>query len=118
MSEFNFNPNPDDMQEVELDEYEQECRRIIELVYVNNRARELYAMDETGVAQARPEFYVEVAAKLIELTRLHPRDAQRLIGKVLQLVENNAVMRDRIRRRDRVQITRRVELVEPLEVPM
>jgi len=98
------------MQEAELDEYEKECRRSIELVYVNGRARELYAMDETGVVQARPEFYVEVevAAKLIELTRLHPRDAQRLIGKVLQLMENNAVMRDRIRRRDKVQIAGRV----------
>ena len=89
MSAFHINQNPEEMQEAELDAYEKECRRIIELVYVNDRARELYAMDETGVTQARPEFYVEVAGMLIELTCLHPRDAQRLIGKVLQLVENN-----------------------------
>ncbi len=81
MSVFHITRTPEEMQEAELDEYETECRRIIEFVYVNDRARELYAMDETGTAQVRPEFYIEVAAKLIELTRLHPRDAQRLIGK-------------------------------------
>ena len=105
------------MQEGELDRYEEEVRRIIEFAYTSGRGHELYAMDETGVAQARPEYYVEVAGMLMELTHLWPKDAQRTIGKVLQIVENNAVMRDRIRRRDKVQITRRVELVEPLEVP-
>ena len=117
MSAFHFNQNPEDMQEAELDEYENECRQIIELVFLDVRAREIYAMDEMGVAQTRPEFYIEVAAKLMEITHLYPRDAQRLIGKVLQLVEHNAVMRDRMRRRDKVQTTRRVELAEPLEVP-
>ena len=117
MSEFNFNRTPQEMQEAELDEYEKECRRIIEFVFLSERGRELYAIDEFLVTQARPEFYIEVAAMLIELSRLYPTDAQRLIGKVLHLVEHNAVIRDRIRRRDKVQITRRVEIAEPLEVP-
>ncbi len=117
MATSSFNQNPEEMQEGELDDYEKECRWIIEFAYTSGRGHELYAMDETGVAQARPEYYVEVAGMLMELTHLWPKDAQCTIGKVLQFVENNAVMRDRIRRRDKVQIARRVELTEPLEVP-
>ena len=117
MSAFHINQTPEEMQEAKLDEYEKECRRIIEFVFLSERGRELYAIDEFLVTQTRPEFYIEVAAMLIELTHLHPTDAQRLTGKVLHLVEHNAVIRDRIRRRDKVQITRQVEIAEPLEVP-